>query len=118
MELGVERVGAVTTRSAVAEPPHPQRSDQAHHPAGVEALVGEAHRAVGAVDDEGSPDVAVASGVDVGLEGEADHLSAPAHGLPLHLGQAEVVVVRLGQIALQVAEGLHGAVRPDHEQEV
>lgn len=42
VKLGIERLDAVAARGSASGAPDAQRSDQAHDPAGVEALVGEA----------------------------------------------------------------------------
>jgi hypothetical protein len=82
----------------------------------VQLLVGQAHRAVGAVDDDRRPDVAVAAGVEVGLQGEANQLPATQFGLALDLAQTEVVSGRRGEVALQVPQRFQR--RATHERPV
>ena len=115
-QFGVEGVDARLPRGAVTDPGHRDRPEDGEHRPGVQLLVGEAHRAVGAVDDDGRPDVAVTAGVEVGLEGEAHQFPAPLFGLALDLGQTEVVSGRRGQVALQVPERFQR--RAAHERPV
>jgi len=84
-------------------------------------LVTQTDRSLRPVEDQGRPEVAVASGIEVGLQGQAEDLPTPPLGLHLHLAQAEAGGGGPCQEALQLAERLQPALRAlaaAHEREV